>query len=78
MKKLIDSKIIEETTKCRFNFQCLDEGGKPQCEVENFIAKNIIFVKRPSGLKCGYNLRYRSSYMCKCPTRVALYRKYKI
>ncbi len=78
MTKLIDTKIIRETTKCSFDFQCLDEGGKPHCKVEHFIAKDVIFVKRPFRLKCDYNLRYRSSQMCKCPTRVALYRKYKI
>ena len=47
-------------------------------KIQNFISKDLIFVKRPFRLKCDYNLRYRSSQMCKCPTRVALFRKYKI
>ena len=70
MKKSIDPTIIRETTKCCFDFQCLDEDGKPHCEIKNFIAKDVIFVKRRFRLKCDYNLRYRSSQMFKCTTRV--------
>ena len=78
MKKKINSKIIKETTKCCFDFQCLDEGGKPNCEVEAHLTRNVLFVKRPSSLNCNYHLSNGYSHICQCPIRTELYRKYII
>ncbi len=78
MKKSIDPNIIRETIKCRFNFQCLDEGGKPHCEIENVFMRDVLFVKCLSGLDCSYKLAYGNRINCLCPTRKELYGMYKI
>ena len=78
MKKEINPKIIKETTKCCFEFQCIEEDGKPQCEVEALSAGGVLFVKNPLSLNCNYHLSNGYGHICHCPTRIELYRKYNI
>ena len=78
MKKVIAPDIIAETTKCCFNFQCLNASGKPHCEIVDTHFGNVFFVKCPSNLNCGYATPVGDSKLCVCPTREELYLKYKI
>ena len=78
MKKEIDPDIIAATTKCPREFQCLEPKGKPCCNVENFVMKNVLYIKCPSDEACDYILPQCACNICLCRTRKDLYRKYGI
>ncbi len=78
MKKEIYSKIIEETTRCCFDFQCLEENGKPHCEIEDYAMGEVYYVKCQSCIRCDYQVTHGSRNLCFCSTRTELYKKYDI
>jgi hypothetical protein len=69
----------QKTTKCPYYFQCLDE-KRAICEVSIYIEGNGLFLKKAKYAKCPYKQlgRTHSHYMCSCPTRIELYKHYKI
>jgi hypothetical protein len=80
MTFLINKSILKKT-KCPYKFKCLC--GKP-CSgcatVLGALGEDRIFVK-PSKKKyqdCSYTIACGDSYICRCPTRVEIFRKYKI
>lgn len=78
MKKEIDQDLIEATTKCPRDFLCLEQMGKPNCKVESFVMKNVLYIKCPSDVDCNYILSQGACNICLCPTRKELYKKYGI
>jgi hypothetical protein len=57
----------------------LTDGGCPGCEFEGPISDNLVFVKmKKENIECPYALLFGyDSYICQCPTRCEIYRKYK-
>lgn len=79
MKFSISPDILNNTTRCRSNFSCLDEKQACLCEIESSLDNNILFVKprKPTGYLCNYIMSFGYSYICKCPTRNEIYFCYK-
>ena len=73
----ISKEILEKTTNCDRNFECLN-GGSIHCEVENCVNKEVLFVKSSSTENCPYKLPYGYSNICTCPTRKEICNKYGI
>lgn len=75
----IDEAILRRTTKCQRNFVCLTEEGCPGCEFDGPISDTLNFViPKKTNIECPYKLLFGfDSYVCQCPTRNELYRKYK-
>ncbi len=76
----IDENILKETTQCEYDFSCLTGGKGCFCEVEDYVEDKVLFVefKVLPGRKCHYMFPFGSSFMCTCPTRKEIYRKYSI
>ena len=74
----ISEETKKQTTKCRYFFQCLDDKKRDICTVEWYLNSNGCFLKtvKPNG--CPYKVKLGSSYMCKCPARHELFKKYNI
>ena len=72
--------IIKNTTKCMDDFSCLNSGKECLCNVQSSLDGNQIFVKgdSPSSIGCAYCLHFESSFICNCPTRTEIYRRYQI
>ncbi len=80
MKFNIATKVLKETTKCPNNFSCLLSGqaGDPvECEVQWADGNNVLLLKSKKPLTCPYRLPLGKGQICTCPTRSAIYKKYK-
>ena len=74
----LDQKIIEKTTKCNFEFKCLNDIGAQLCQVEYFLTDGILILGC-NGYKNGCNYRQpfdERTYICKCPARNEIFTKY--
>jgi hypothetical protein len=74
----IDADILNESDKCARNFSCLFS-NKGYCEIEKEFRDDghIIFIKPSKNDDCTYMMPFGfSSFICNCPTRVAIYKKY--
>ncbi|MEW6584246.1 MAG: hypothetical protein AB1442_01395 [Nitrospirota bacterium] len=77
MKYRIGHETMARVTKCLFNFECLNDGNCPMCSVEKEIASFGFFVKdRHRREACPYLLPYGHSYICYCPVRMEIFKKY--
>ncbi len=75
----IEEDIKKSTTKCEKNFSCLSDKNHKLCNAINTISNKIECVDCFGGKHCNYREPYGfSSYLCTCPIRKEIYRKYKI
>ncbi len=70
--------ILEETKECRHGFSCLTSGRKCMCKPEDFCSDNVCFIKREEATNCSYMISFGYSFVCTCPTRKEIYRKYRM
>ena len=73
----VDGEVRKRTTKCQHNFKCLAAGGCPGCEFDGTCVGDHIFVKmNKENMTCPYAMSFGFSFICQCPTRCEIYRKY--
>ena len=73
----VDEAVRQRTTKCQFNFKCLEEDSCPGCQVKSALSKGPVFVDlKYKNNNCAYVMPFGNSYICTCPTRYELYSKY--
>ena len=80
MKFNISIKVLQETTKCPNNFSCLISGqieNSVGCKVQWAGSYNVLFLQSKEPLTCSYKLPFGEGQICKCPTRFAIYKKYR-
>ena len=74
----ISVELINNTTECRNNFDCLnDENHFCLNKVENCISNKVHFVKCSDNI-CSYRSSFGYSFICNCPIRKEIFNKYKI
>ena len=80
MDKEISEDIIKNTTKCINDFSCLNSGKECLCNVEKTAGVNHLFLKDDGSKKsaCLYRMGFGDSFICNCPTRNEIYRRYQI
>jgi hypothetical protein len=78
MARQISDETRNETTRCPFSFQCLDDENICTCSVVWSLKKNGCFLKTVKPNICPYKVTFSSSYVCQCPTRHELFKRYKI
>lgn len=82
MKYEIDSYTLSITTKCTDDYSCLSGEDACLCEVEKLsgIPGGGLFIKRKSEVgNCQYKTSFGlTSYVCKCPVRMGIFRKYDL
>lgn len=77
MKKLtISQEIIDETTKCNFDKQCLQSADFPLCKANRISVNDVIFVSKTAIDVCNYVFGFGFSQICVCPIRKEIYKKY--
>jgi hypothetical protein len=80
MKFNISTQVLQETTRCPNNFSCLLSGqaGDPvECKVQWADGKNVLLLESKKPLACPYRFLFGEGQICTCPTRSAIYKKYK-
>jgi len=80
----IDEEILKKTTKCPYNFECLNDlksnyKSEGSCinNVKNFVSEKLIFVNC-SNSSCSYFMTFGYSVVCNCPTRMEIFIKHKV
>jgi len=73
----VSEEILKQTTKCVFDFKCLNEETRDVCKVDRCIGGLCLLETIKSGF-CSYKFSFENSYACLCPTRVELYRNCRI
>ena len=78
MKLELDEDILKKTTKCRQDFACLSAEGECLCEVEDLINDTLCFVRATNCGFCDYKIFFGNTFICSCPARNEIYKRYKI
>jgi len=73
----VSEEILKQTTKCVFDFKCLNEETRDVCKVDRCIGGLCLLETIKSGF-CSYKFSFGNSCACLCPTRVELYRNCSI
>lgn len=73
----IDEEILKKTTRCKKNFSCLS-GERSLCNIELCVNEKIHFIKCVSGESCNYRIPFGYSFVCTCPVRKELHKRYGI
>jgi hypothetical protein len=50
----------------------------PMCPVEIHIEKSVLFVKAPHNALCPYKMHFGTNYICTCPVRHEISKRYNI
>ena len=74
----ITEETRNQTTRCLFDFKCLDVGNTILCPVERYLKENGLFLQRKKRDYCPYTMTYGQKYICNCPTHIELYQQYRI
>ena len=72
----IDENIINKTD-CKKNFACLDNTDVC-CKITNCVNNQIYFVDCKDKKYCNFKKFFGNSNYCTCPTRIEIYKKYKV
>jgi hypothetical protein len=74
----IEQAVVNATTGCTKGFMCLS--GHTDCMCWPAYASRYPFVEiKPKSIEpCSYLLRYGTTACCLCPTRNAIYHRYRV
>jgi hypothetical protein len=75
----VDKATLKKTTRCRRDFECLESGVCSGCEIKP-VGRDDKFLVKPKGdsESCPYLTELGfASHICRCPTRVEIYRRYR-
>ena len=73
----IPHEIRECTTKCKKGFSCLTGERDDLCEVTDCVSDKVFFVDFTGDHHCPYVQGFGGYYLCMCPTRQEIYRRYR-
>ena len=64
--------------QCNRAHSCLSGEQGCLCDVEQLLDDSILSVKPRPQTKCTHKMRYREAFLCTCPVRKEIYKRYKI
>ena len=79
-KERFDISVVAKAlaTKCGKDFACLT-GDRPLCAVEKCVGNAALFVACLERERCEYQHRFGyTGYLCNCPARLEIHRKYGV
>ena len=74
----MSDEVYSKTTKCRFEFKCLDNNSQhPYCKGDHAFGENHMFVEKyETDFDCPYHVDfYTGTDICTCPMHCSLQRK---
>ena len=75
MELKIDQKLLD-STDCEKDFACLSGNKEALFEVIKTIGHSMVEIDGPTPINCPHSANYGALHACKCPVRVAIYKKY--
>jgi hypothetical protein len=76
MPRQVSDEILAKT-KCPSSFKCLNDENLKICTADMCL-NGICLLKEASHNICTYRLGFGYSYICVCPVRAELYKRYGI
>jgi hypothetical protein len=74
----IDQQTIKQAKGCPFNRRCLeDSGGSKLCDATQYVKDGLCVACSDWSEKCGFRKASDYVFVCTCPIRKEIYRKYK-
>ena len=73
----VPAAILEQTTKCRHDFSCLQTGqcgDRPMCDVERAHGEKVLCVSSADWPRCAYHLDFGGARFCVCPVYCWIHR----
>ena len=74
----ISEDTIKRTSKCSYNFECLNNDKCDTCRIDKEISGSLLIKYLSSKDFCNYFLFFGSRSICMCPVRVEIYRRFNI
>jgi hypothetical protein len=74
----ISADVIERTTGCQRQFSCLSGAVESLCEVKYIVVGELYCLKRTTRRGCRYERLFGDTFLCTCPVRQAIYKRYRI
>ena len=75
MRLELDQSVLDRTTKCSFDFLCLEDAAYPLCQAHHPI-NGVTEVQEHQGYNCPYAVIFGVNTFCTCPTRSEILKKY--
>ena len=72
----IDAEILQKTTYCKQDFRCLSGDERCLCEVKGSIGYDMLEIKPKFAVDCKYHISFGDTFLCTCPTRNVIYKRY--
>ncbi len=74
-----------KTTKCPYDFICLNDAKKLvcgentlMCAPDKVINEQYLFIKSAGTNDCPYKMSFGFSHICHCPVRLEIFERYSI
>ena len=72
----IEKEILDKTLHCNKDFDCI-KNNNICCTVIRSVDKEVLFVECGDKNSCNYRMTFgHSNYICTCPTRKEIFKKY--
>jgi hypothetical protein len=74
----IDEGVCNTAGECEKDFVCISKENHKFCEVEHISGETVFVIKCKDNTLCNFRIHFGyDSYLCTCPVRKEIYRKYK-
>ena len=78
MRFEIDQQVIEQASGCPFNRRCLENSNfSTVCDVTQYVKGELCVACKDWSEKCGFRKASDHVFVCTCPVRKEIYKKYK-
>ena len=77
MNLKIDDHTLQRTTECNKDLACLNDDEHPICKVKFYVGKEFSLIKCLHTEYCFYQTSFGYSFVCKCPVRNEIYKRYE-
>jgi len=75
----IDEDLKVQASKCESSVGCLNGNGHKLCNVVCSCGDQVLFIEFQKKRRCNYKSSFGfSSYLCNCPVRKEIYKKYGV
>lgn len=78
MKFDIHPETVRKADKCVHDKCCLSGSCHTNCNITRSVNDSVFFVDGPESLYCPYQMSFGNSFICTCPVRQEIYKKYKV
>lgn len=70
---------VRDSTRCSWDFVCLQGEGKCLCHVEQRLSDvHFISLATPPACRGHFSVSFGSGHLCSCPTRKELFNSYGV